>query len=101
MRGLSDGRLAERAAQRRSNSKKARFACGFERLDLPRKEALNFATVPKRNTVAGQKGALAHRPRRGRAIFPTEGASNPTYTILALSLRGAEHLADRWSAVAG
>ena len=29
------------------------------------------------------------------------GASNPTYTIFALSLRGAEHLAANWSSVAG
>ena len=32
----------------------------------------------------------------GPGIFPTEGASNPTYTIFALSLRGAEHLAAKW-----
>jgi choline dehydrogenase-like flavoprotein len=37
----------------------------------------------------------------GPGIFPTEGASNPTYTIFALSLRGAEHLVSTWSAVAG
>jgi hypothetical protein len=34
-------------------------------------------------------------------IFPTAGASNPTYTIFALSLRGAEQLAAEWSTVAG
>jgi len=37
----------------------------------------------------------------GPSIFPTEGASNPTYTILAVSLRGAEQLASQWSTVAG
>jgi choline dehydrogenase-like flavoprotein len=37
----------------------------------------------------------------GPGIFATGGASNPTYTIFALSLRGAEHLAANWSAVAG
>jgi choline dehydrogenase-like flavoprotein len=37
----------------------------------------------------------------GPGIFATAGASNPTYTIFALSLRGAEHLAANWSAVAG
>ena len=37
----------------------------------------------------------------GPSIFPTEGASNPTYTILALSLRGAEQLAAKWGTVAG
>jgi hypothetical protein len=37
----------------------------------------------------------------GPGIFPTGGASNPTYTVLSLSLRGAEHLAANWSSVAG
>jgi choline dehydrogenase-like flavoprotein len=37
----------------------------------------------------------------GPGIFPTGGASNPTYTVLSLSLRGAEHLAANWSTVAG
>jgi choline dehydrogenase-like flavoprotein len=37
----------------------------------------------------------------GPGIFATAGASNQTYTIFALSLRGAEHLAANWSAVAG
>jgi len=37
----------------------------------------------------------------GPGIFPTEGASNPTYTIFALSLRGAEHLVAQWGSVAG
>jgi choline dehydrogenase-like flavoprotein len=35
----------------------------------------------------------------GPGIFPTEGASNPTYTIFALSQRGAEHLAATWKAI--
>ena len=35
------------------------------------------------------------------ASSPTAGASNPTYTIFALSLRGAEQLATKWSTVAG
>jgi choline dehydrogenase-like flavoprotein len=37
----------------------------------------------------------------GPGIFPTAGASNPTYTIFALSMRGAEHLATTWGTVAG
>ena len=37
----------------------------------------------------------------GPGIFATAGASNPTYTIFALSMRGAEHLAKNWSTVAG
>jgi hypothetical protein len=36
----------------------------------------------------------------GPCIFPTEGASNPTYTIFTTALRGAEHLAEHWEAVA-
>src|SRR4051812_38002765 len=32
----------------------------------------------------------------GPGIFATAGASNPTYTIFALSLRGAERLAAKW-----
>jgi choline dehydrogenase-like flavoprotein len=36
----------------------------------------------------------------GPGIFPTSGASNPTYTIFALSLRGAERLASRWKSIA-
>jgi choline dehydrogenase-like flavoprotein len=34
----------------------------------------------------------------GPGIFPSEGASNPTYT--ALSLRGAEQLARDWGTIA-
>ena len=47
------------------------------------------------------------RPTRSRTvcgrsgIFATAGASNPTYTIFALSLRGAENLAENWRTVAG
>jgi choline dehydrogenase-like flavoprotein len=35
----------------------------------------------------------------GPRIFATSGASNPTYTIFALSLRGAEQLAASWGSV--
>jgi hypothetical protein len=37
----------------------------------------------------------------GPGIFATSGASNPTYTIFALSLCGAEQLAANWATVAG
>ena len=37
----------------------------------------------------------------GPGIFPTCGASNPTYTVFALSLRAAENLATNWSSIAG
>ena len=37
----------------------------------------------------------------GPGLFPTEGASNPTYTIFAVSQRGAEQLVSQWGSVAG
>jgi choline dehydrogenase-like flavoprotein len=49
----------------------------------------------------GQTHEIANLWIAGPGLFPTSGAPNPTYTILALSLRGAEHMAARWSAVAG
>jgi choline dehydrogenase-like flavoprotein len=49
----------------------------------------------------GQTHDIANLYVAGPGIFATAGASNPTYTIFALSLRGAEHLAANWSAVAG
>jgi choline dehydrogenase-like flavoprotein len=49
----------------------------------------------------GQSHEIPNLYVAGPGIFPTEGASNPTYTIFALSLRGAEHLVTNWSAVAG
>jgi choline dehydrogenase-like flavoprotein len=36
----------------------------------------------------------------GPGIFPTCGASNPTYTVFALSLRPAENLVSNWGAIA-
>ena len=33
----------------------------------------------------------------GSGLFPTEGAVNPTYTLLAVALRSVEHMVkDRW-----
>jgi choline dehydrogenase-like flavoprotein len=55
------------------------------------------------DSVANSYGQTHEIPNlwvAGPGLFPTEGASNPTYTILALSLRGAEHLAKSWSTVA-
>jgi len=49
----------------------------------------------------GQSHELPNLYVAGPGIFATAGASNPTYTIFALSLRGAEHLAEKWSTVAG
>ena len=56
------------------------------------------------NSVVDSYGQTHEIPNlyvAGPGIFPTCGASNPTYTIFALSLRGAEHLAKTWSTVAG
>jgi choline dehydrogenase-like flavoprotein len=49
----------------------------------------------------GQSHEIPNLYVAGPGIFATAGASNPTYTILALSLRGAEQLAANWSTVAG
>ncbi len=49
----------------------------------------------------GQAHEIANLFVAGPGIFPTSGASNPTYTIFALSLRGAEQLAGKWKAVVG
>jgi choline dehydrogenase-like flavoprotein len=49
----------------------------------------------------GQTHEIGNLYVAGPGLFPTEGASNPTYTIFALSLRGAEHLVAQWGSVAG
>ena len=49
----------------------------------------------------GQTHEIANLWIAGPGNFPTSGAPNPTYTIFALSLRGAEHLAGTWGTVAG
>jgi choline dehydrogenase-like flavoprotein len=49
----------------------------------------------------GQTHEIGNLYVAGPGLFPTAGASNPTYTIFALSLRGAEHLAANWSTTAG
>src|SRR5262249_22555989 len=54
------------------------------------------------NSVVNSYGQTHEIPNlwvAGPGIFPTEGASNPTYTILAVSLRGAEQLASSWGSV--
>jgi choline dehydrogenase-like flavoprotein len=56
------------------------------------------------NSVVNSYGQTHEVPNlyvAGPGIFPTCGASNPTYTIFALSLRGAENLASNWSTIAG
>jgi choline dehydrogenase-like flavoprotein len=49
----------------------------------------------------GQTHEIGNLWIAGPGIFPTSGAPNPTYTIFALSLRGAEQLEKSWSSVAG
>jgi choline dehydrogenase-like flavoprotein len=56
------------------------------------------------NSVTNSYGQTHELPNlyvAGPSIFSTAGASNPTYTIFALSQRGAEQLAANWSTVAG
>jgi choline dehydrogenase-like flavoprotein len=48
----------------------------------------------------GQTHEISNLWMAGPCIFPSEGASNPTYTILAVTLRGAENLREHWSTVA-
>ena len=49
----------------------------------------------------GQTHEIANLWMAGPGIFPSEGAPNPTFTIFALSQRGAERLAANWGALAG
>ena len=48
----------------------------------------------------GQTHELPNLYVAGCGIFPTESSSNPTFTLYALSLRGAEQLADHWGSIA-
>lgn len=56
------------------------------------------------NSVVNSYGQTHEVPNlwmAGPCVFPTEGASNPTYTIFAVSQRGAEQLVWKWGTVAG
>jgi choline dehydrogenase-like flavoprotein len=44
----------------------------------------------------GQSHEIPNLWVAGPGIFPTAGASNPTFTIFALSQRGAERMASQW-----
>jgi choline dehydrogenase-like flavoprotein len=51
------------------------------------------------NSVVNSYGQSHEIPNlwvAGPSIFPTAGASNPTFTIFALSQRGAERMASQW-----
>ena len=61
-----------------------------------------MGTSPE-NSVTNSYGQTHEIPNlwmAGPCIFPTEGASNPTYTIFSVSQRGAEHLASNWGTIA-
>lgn len=45
----------------------------------------------------GQSHEIPNLWVAGPGIFPTSGASNPTFTIFALSQRGAERMASQWA----
>jgi choline dehydrogenase-like flavoprotein len=54
------------------------------------------------NSVTNSYGQIHELPNlwvAGPGLFPTGGAGNPTNTIFALSLRGAEQLASTWRTV--
>jgi hypothetical protein len=63
-------------------------------LDSVAKSAFNFRTVPKGG------GRLGPFYVAGCGIFPTESSANPTFTLNALSLRGAEQLVTNWGSIA-
>jgi len=75
----------------------------------PRRADKPFARRRDHGNRSGEFGHQQLRPDPrnsepvdGRPLhLPTEGASNPTYTIFAVSLRGAEQLAKTWGSVAG
>jgi choline dehydrogenase-like flavoprotein len=51
------------------------------------------------NSVVDSYGQAHEIPNlwiAGPSIFPSAGASNPTFTIFALSQRGAERMASHW-----
>ena len=56
------------------------------------------------NSVVDSHGMTHEIPNlwiAGHGVFPTERASNPTYSIFAVTKRGAEKLAASWGSVAG
>ncbi len=56
------------------------------------------------NSVVNSYGQTHEVPNlyvAGPGIFPTEGAPNPTYTIFALSVRGAEQMVNNWGSIVG
>jgi len=74
-----------------------------QQISIPAEEALLEARIlnVRPPNSYGQTHEIPNLYVAGPGIFATAGASNPTYTILALSLRGAERLVADWSTVAG
>ena len=60
-----------------------------------------MGTDPSNSVVNsyGQSHEIPNLWIAGPGIFPTEGASNPTYTVFALSQRGAEQMVMQWGAL--
>jgi choline dehydrogenase-like flavoprotein len=58
-----------------------------------------MGTGPSNSVVDsfGQSHEIPNLWISGPGIFPTEGASNPTFTLFALSQRGAERMASQWA----
>ncbi len=49
----------------------------------------------------GRVHSLANLYLAGASVFPTSGSANPTFTIVALSIRLAEHLRAELGAAGG
>ena len=48
----------------------------------------------------GRTHEIANLFLSGASVMPTEGAVNPTYTIFAVSLRGADYMVKNWASIA-
>jgi len=62
-----------------------------------------FRSTNASNSVVnsyGQAHEVANLYVAGCGIFPTESSANPTFTLNALSLRGAEQLVKNWNSIA-
>ena len=62
-----------------------------------------MGTGPENSVVNsyGQTHEIANLWMAGTGIFASEGAPNPTFTLFALSQRGAEHMVSTWGSVTG
>jgi choline dehydrogenase-like flavoprotein len=93
----------ERLAQA-DDRRNAASECGTSGMQTIRLMGGTIMGTEAGNSVVNSYGQTHEIPNlcvAGPGIFATSGASNPTYTIFALSLRGAEQLATDWGTVAG